>query len=147
MEQEFDTLEMDTAEFARFVEVIRDKKYNAEAIVLEMMKTNPSYFMDLYDTVAPKIVKSADQEIAYMVCSCIEVGEKIRAIKAIREEYSLGLKEAKDIVDTLHVYMYQNNIVPNTGSVPTAALIPSYSDAHAIYVKLLDAAKRRYGGC
>lgn len=42
-----------------------------------------------------------DLEISDQVIAAIDAGRKIEAIKTLREETGLGLKEAKDVVDSL----------------------------------------------
>ncbi len=42
-----------------------------------------------------------DLEISDQVIEAIDAGHKIEAIKILREEAGLGLKEAKDVVDSL----------------------------------------------
>ena len=42
-----------------------------------------------------------DLEISDQVIAAIDAGRKIEAIKILREETGLGLKEAKDVVDSL----------------------------------------------
>ena len=42
-----------------------------------------------------------DLEISDQVIAAIDAGRKIEAIKVLREESGLGLKEAKDVVDSL----------------------------------------------
>ncbi len=42
-----------------------------------------------------------DLEISDQVIAAIDAGHKIEAIKTLREETGLGLKEAKDVVDSL----------------------------------------------
>jgi len=42
-----------------------------------------------------------DLEISDQVIAAIDAGRKIEAIKILREESGLGLKEAKDVVDSL----------------------------------------------
>ncbi len=42
-----------------------------------------------------------DLEISDQVIAAIDAGHKIEAIKTLREENGLGLKEAKDVVDSL----------------------------------------------
>lgn len=42
-----------------------------------------------------------DLEISDQVIAAIDAGRKIEAIKILREETGLGLKEAKDAVDSL----------------------------------------------
>jgi len=42
-----------------------------------------------------------DLEISDQVIAAIDAGRKIEAIKTLREETGLGLKEAKDVVDGL----------------------------------------------
>lgn len=42
-----------------------------------------------------------DLEISDQVIAAVDAGRKIEAIKILREETGLGLKEAKDVVDGL----------------------------------------------
>lgn len=42
-----------------------------------------------------------DLEISDQVIEAVDAGHKIEAIKILREEAGLGLKEAKDVVDSL----------------------------------------------
>jgi hypothetical protein len=46
-------------------------------------------------------VNYSDLEISDQVIAAIGAGRKIEAIKILREETGLGLKEAKDVVDSL----------------------------------------------
>ena len=43
----------------------------------------------------------SDLEISDQVIAAVDAGRKIEAIKILREETGLGLKEAKDVVDSL----------------------------------------------
>jgi len=43
----------------------------------------------------------SDLSVSDGVISAVDAGQKIEAIKILREETGLGLKEAKDVVDSL----------------------------------------------
>ena len=54
-----------------------------------------------------------DQELSEPVMQAVRSGQKVRAIKLLREETGLGLKEAKDIIDReVDTYRRENPHAP-----------------------------------
>ena len=65
--------------------------------------------------IKPAIFKLLNEQRAYLtpddiaeVLDLLQAREKIQAIKLIRQETSLGLKEAKDIADALEQIIQQD---------------------------------------
>jgi Ribosomal protein L7/L12 C-terminal domain len=107
--------------------------YDAVKIATALAKSHPQLFVDLYkSTCAPP--EKWKQEIVSMNYR----GEKVPAIKSLREKTGLGLKEAKDIVDNLTVKMHEMGYMISPGSTPN----PLTSITQPILNDLADAAYR-----
>lgn len=111
--------------------------YDAGKIATALAKKHPQLFIDLYkETCAPP--EKWKQDIIGMNFR----GEKVPAIKALREKTGLGLKEAKDIVDMLTVKMHEMGYMINPGTRPGQVLAPLPALSQPILKDLVDAAYR-----
>lgn len=111
--------------------------YDASKIATSLAKKHPQLFIDLYkETCAPP--EKWKQDIIGMNYR----GEKVSAIKALREKTQLGLKEAKDIIDMLTVKMHEMGYMINPGVRPGQELAPLSTNLQPVLNDLADAAYR-----
>jgi ribosomal protein L7/L12 len=112
--------------FQRAIEIM-SVSFDAKKIAIALAKEHPEIFVKLYE--ATTIVLGWHRE----VITAIYQNNFVQAIKTIRENTGVGLKEAKDIADNLRVYMSNNGYMLSAhSSIPTKLL-----EAHALLYKEL----------
>lgn len=74
-------------------------------LMARLVKANPTVFMEFVGA-RSNIVKNGASIISLLIA-----GEKVPAIKKIRELYELGLREAKDVSDNLIQELYIRGLV------------------------------------
>lgn len=91
--------------------------FDARKIVIALAKAHPELFVQLHRQTTT--VDPWQREVVTAVYQTNMVG----AIKLTREKTGLGLKEAKDVIDNLRVYMSQNGyMMSSTSSFPPSPL-------------------------
>lgn len=95
---------MSAAAYQRAIDILVSGNVDYKAIAIRLAKADPLLFIHLAEHEVPVINAKKHHQLVEIVQAMINKN-KITAIKAIREEYSLGLKSAKDIADHLHNYL------------------------------------------
>lgn len=93
--------------YSRAIDLLMDNAVDYRKIVIELAKVNPGLFVELATRNAPT---PAHLQWHRKVHEHILQDEMVSAIKLVREKKSLGLKEAKDICDSLRNVMYQRGM-------------------------------------
>lgn len=104
------------AEYLRRVVEIMATSYDAKKIAVALAKDHPEIFVKMHNQTTA--VENWHRE----VITAIYQTNPIAAIKLTRERTGLGLKEAKDIVDNLRVYMSQHGYMMSVRSDFVTAL-------------------------
>jgi ribosomal protein L7/L12 len=92
---------VDSGVFRRAIE-IACSAFDAKKIATALAKDYPEIFVKLYEAT------TSVQDWHRDVITFAYQGNPVGAIKLVREHTGLGLKEAKDVVDNLRVFMSQN---------------------------------------
>lgn len=107
--------------------------YDAQKICLMLAKRHPDIFLSMHrETAAP--VEAWHREVIQQNYA----GNKVHAIKVLRERTGLGLKEAKDVVDNLTTAMSKLGYMVSPFGTPGELS----STTRPIYDALVDAAER-----
>ena len=91
--------------YAAAIETLTNENVDFRRIAIELAKTSPALFLRLHRNEKPvKIMQSILTPAQTVeIISCIRTGIRIGSIKALRMARGLGLKEAKDIIDTVNL--------------------------------------------
>lgn len=90
---------MNEEAYKKAIELIMNRSYNADAIVIKLAQENPALFVE-YATGRKDWMLSAQESFAKLIFES-NGRDVIQTIKAVRIEFNLSLKEAKDIVDSI----------------------------------------------
>ena len=86
---------MDQSEYARFVR-LEARVHQMEAAMQALCER---LGIDPAEVMPPELLKN--QQLNPAISSALMSGNKILAIKIYREQYGVGLKEAKDAIDAM----------------------------------------------
>jgi hypothetical protein len=85
--------------YKQAIDLLMNSDLDFRAMIVRLAKEDPETFINL--TNKPK----KSEEYLYRVVSEIKNGNKVSAIKILRENTGFMIKESKDIVDNLYVYI------------------------------------------
>lgn len=115
--------------------------YDADDIVKALIRRYPDIFVEIYHETKP--VPEINIRLRAIVEWLVN-GQKVDAIKAIRDYYSLGLKESKDVADSLMLYMSARGMAPISIDPACINSIVADTPTYFAYKELLDAIKQIY---
>ena len=101
---------------SRIIDIVHGHSYDAEKIVLHLMKTNPELFLALYDDLTiPKSIGTEKHmsDNGLRLVSFLKLDQKVNAIKFVRAQYYLSLRESKDIVDKFQNFAIRTGLIDN----------------------------------
>lgn len=124
---------MQQHDYGRAIDLLMSGNVDYKAVAIALAKADPGKFIQLATTMpSPRDVKAVD------IIRHIMSRDKVKGIKALRDVYMLGLKEAKDICDNLQDALatrYPDKISPySSGDCLANAL---YNDLLEIYEHVL----------
>lgn len=91
-----------TAAYSRAIDLLLSDQVDYKQVVVELAKKHPTIFVRLVDGSSPVTRPRWHRRVN----SLIQSVRKIDAIRLIREETGLGLREAKDIADNVQHELY-----------------------------------------
>lgn len=119
---------MTTANFKTAIDILMSNKFDARTIAIELAKQHPSIFVKLA-TGQPTQTRGELPEIMegwyFDAARMILRGERVAAIKAIRENTGYGLKEAKDISDASAAEMFDRGILTTYTASYNGPMVPA----------------------
>lgn len=94
-----------TESYKQAIDILMAGTFDAKAVAVELAKNYPTIFVRLAASA------SAPKEDAWMLSVRAKLvgGQKVEAIKEIRGETGLGLKEAKDMADNAQNRLLMSN--------------------------------------
>lgn len=87
--------------YMRAIDIIMEGDYDAKAVIRELVKRDPKMFCSIIDE-RPLAVEQWHRNVKKFMID----GSVVEAIKLLRQETKLGLREAKDIVDNVQNRLY-----------------------------------------
>jgi ribosomal protein L7/L12 len=92
------------------------KELSFFAIILENLpRLTKTELMTLQDAVEATLKGDAYSKYSVLeesVFDYLKRGEKLQAVKSIKDQTGLGLKESKDVVDALYIRMQDDGLIP-----------------------------------
>lgn len=125
---------MDNKYYKKAIEVLMSKPISHENIVMMLARDYPSIFLDItgygFAPDEPPLpldmyISNNEEEELRRIVNYVLNNDVITSIKAIREQYGFGLKEAKDVIDSfigflqrtqLNAYIYSEIAKANRGN-------------------------------
>ena len=119
---------MSTKAYKQAIEILmsRDVDIDYRSLVVKLAQHSPTLFNQLYAEMTEKdtdrpLMDVDEQHVCLVILNHMRYhGAKVESIKAIRTQWGFGLKEAKDIVDHLSIYLANNgyNVSPYSDPSP-----------------------------
>lgn len=111
---------MNTSTLSRIIDIVHARKYDAEKIVLQLMKNNPELFLTLYDEkeiptgTASSVTETKPEDYLNSRVNVIDLlndNRKIESIKYVRALHNLTLREAKDLIDNCQNFANKKGLI------------------------------------